>query len=300
MRFSLSGLPAFDYLQPTTVGEALTMLDAQSSTRVYLGGTDLFPKMRKQILKPTTLIDLKWINDFPETMINENGEMVINPQATYSHILPYLGQFNGGAALFDAIVQIGTRSLRNRATLAGNICNASAAADSVAALIACGAYLTLQSKSGSRNVNVEKFILGPVETVCQSDEILTKISIPAQPANCAGTYLKISRNKAADLAICGVAVVVCHSAKHPSGLAYKIVINGANPRPLQAEDACQFLAKQQPQISFLQEAARMAADAVTPLSDLRSSQAYRREMVYELTLQALKICLEKLGKEMLV
>jgi carbon-monoxide dehydrogenase medium subunit len=290
MNFGLSGIPAFDYYQPASLKEALVLLDAQASAQAYLGGTDLFPRIRSRQNHPQLLIDLKAIQDFPATQLTENGELLINPQTSLAHLLPWLQDFAGGELLSSAILQLGTPSLRNRATLAGNLCNASPAADSIAPLMALNARVVLQSTQTRREVLVEDFMLSPGKTVCRQNELLTAIILPAQPVGSRGVYLKIGRNRAADLSICGVAILVSANEKNKFGSSCQIVVSGANPIPIKISAASEYLAGHQPDQAAFQHAARLASQAVQPISDLRSSAAYRQAMVYELTLQALTAC----------
>ena len=296
MSFSLSGLPAFEYFQPTTIREALDLMREFPSACIYAGGTDLFPRLRKQIISGDVLIDLKWINDFPETMIQANGDLVINPLTTFSHLQAYLEMIPAGEVLSDAIHQLGTRSLRNRATLAGNLCNASPAADASASLLVYDAIVKLQSVQGERDVPVCEFFVGPGKSVIQTGELLTGITIPVQEPHSRGTYLKISRNKVADLAICGVAVLGYPDAQHGCGFNFRIAVSGANAIPVVVPGVWDILSTTMNQ-ACLMKAAREVANSVTPLSDVRSTREYRKEMVYELTLQALTQTLQKFGVE---
>ena len=145
MTFSLSGLPSFDYFQPTTICEALQLLREYPKSKAYLGGTDLFPRLRKESIKADVLIDLKWVNDFPETMISQTGDLVINPQTTFSHLLSYLGESDGGEVLSQAIQQLGTRSLRNR----GNI-----GREFMQCLTGCGFYCLINGIQRKTNLAV--------------------------------------------------------------------------------------------------------------------------------------------------
>ena len=297
MTFSLSGLPSFDYYQPTTIREALQLLRDNPESKAYLGGTDLFPRLRKETIKANILIDLKWINDFPETMISTSGDLIISPQTSLSHLLAYLGESNGGEILSQAIQQLGTRSLRNRATLAGNLCNASPAADSAASLMVYNANLTLQSLEGERTISINKFFSGAGKTVLRRDELLTQITIPSQHPQCKGTYLKLSRNKAADLAICGVAVLVCPNELKESGYDFCIAVSGVNVVSLLVVEAGKFLAANEINRANIHHAADIVADCVTPLSDVRSSAEYRKDMVYQLSKKALLDTLNKFEVE---
>ena len=299
MNFTLSGLPAFDYRQPASLKEALAILYAERTAQGYLGGTDLFPRIRNGTNIPHLLVDLKAIQDFLPTQVKASGELWINPQTTLAHLLPWLENFPGGDVLSSAILQLSTPSLRNRATLAGNLCNASPAADSVAPLIALNTRVVLQSLRETREVAVEDFLLSPGKTVCMQNELLTALIIPKQPGNSRGVYLKLGRNRAADLSICGVAVLVSKDKKNNSGVNCQIVISGANPIPIKISAACEFLAGHLPDLAAFQHAARLASQAVQPISDLRSSQEYRQAMVYELTLQALAVCFSALGDQSL-
>ncbi len=297
MSFSLSGLPAFDYRQPASLKEALELLSAETAAQAYSGGTDLFPRIRSRQFHPHLLVDLKSIQDFPATQLTKTGELLINPQISLAHLLPWLHDFAGGEVLSSAILQLGTPSLRNRATLAGNLCNASPAADSIAPLMALNSRLVLQSCQTSREVRVEDFLLSPGKTVCRQDELLTAIILPIQPANSRGVYLKIGRNRAADLSICGVAVLLSPDESAVSGTKAEVVVSGANPIPIKILAAREYLAGYQPDQAVFQHTARLAAQAVQPISDLRSSAAYRQAMVYELTLQALTACFTAFGEK---
>jgi carbon-monoxide dehydrogenase medium subunit len=297
MNFGLSGIPAFDYHQPASLKEALVLLDAQACAQAYLGGTDLFPRIRSRQSHPQLLVDLKSIQDFPATQFTESGELQINPQTSLAHLLPWLQDFAGGEVLSSAILQLGTPSLRNRATLAGNLCNASPAADSIAPLMTLNSRVVLQSSETCREVLVEDLMLSPGKTICWQNELLTAIILPAQPANSRGVYLKIGRNRAADLSICGVAVLVSLNDKNNSGVSCRIVVSGANPIPIKISAASEFLAGHLPDQAAFEHAARLASQAVQPISDLRSSAAYRQAMVYELTLQALTACFKAFGEK---
>jgi carbon-monoxide dehydrogenase medium subunit len=300
MTFGLSGLPAFEYHKPVSLHEALTLLDVDSAAKVYLGGTDLFTRMRRRTCNIETLIDLKAIRDFPQTCIVPSNELHINPQTTFAHLLPWLLQIPGAHVLVSAIKQLGTSSLRNRATLAGNLCNASPAADSVAALIALNSRVVLQSLKGKREVKVADFVLAPGKTDCKSNELVTELILPIQPSESCGIYMKLSRNRAADLSICAVAVQVSVDKTNRSGYEFQIVVNGANPKPIKIESAGSHLADHKPGEAVFEQAAQMASLAVHPVSDIRGSKAYRKAMVYALTLQALTDCYTQLkGKSAL-
>jgi CO/xanthine dehydrogenase FAD-binding subunit len=294
MTFGLSGIPAFDYYRPANLADALILRQAQPQALVYLGGSDVFPRLRSRQLSSSALIDLKSIADFPATEVLADGTLRINPQESFIQLLPWLANFPGGAVLSAAIQQTGTPALRNHATLAGNICNASPSADSLAPLMVLQTQVILQSLLGSRQLPVQEFILGPGKTACRPDELLTQINIPVQPEGSVGTYLKLGRNKAADLAICGAAVMSFPAAGTANGLRHRIAVSGANPVPLLLENISEYLASQPAGLPAYEHAARLAADAVHPIDDLRSSKQYRTAMVYELVLRGLIACHEQL------
>ena len=292
MTFGLSGIPAFEYYQPASLVDALMLRESNPQAMVYLGGSDIFPRLRSQALSLNALIDLKTIRDFPATGYLPDGSLRINPQTTFAELLPILQRHSGYAVLRDAIRQLGTPSLRNRATLAGNICNASPSADTLAPLLVLQARVVVSSRQAQRCIPIDKFLLGPRQTACDRHELLTEILLPP-PLEAAGIYLKVSRNKAADLAICGAAVMAMPAAGTPEHLQFRIAVSGANPVPIYLQQISDELSQSTVTPDLLDKAARAAAQAVQPINDIRASRRYRRAMVYELVLQGLQACSAK-------
>jgi carbon-monoxide dehydrogenase medium subunit len=188
--------------------------------------------------------------------------------------------------LIEAVEQLGSIQVRNRATVAGNICRASPSADTLPPLIANGASVRLFGHRGERTVSLETFFTGPGKTVCEPNEILVEISLPAPVPNSGRMYIKHGRRKAMELATVGVSVVldmdgeICQRAV--------IVLGAVAPTPIRTPKAEAVLADQRLTDTVIAQAAETAMNEARPISDVRSSAAYRREMVRVLTARAIR------------
>jgi CO/xanthine dehydrogenase FAD-binding subunit len=178
--------------------------------------------------------------------------------------------------------------VRNVATLGGNSCNASPAADTVPGLIAAGARAVMTGRQGERMLPLEEFFLGPGQTALQSDEILTGFRIPAPPPDSGSCYKKFAIRGEVDLAIVGVAAsLVLGSDDHHIKEA-RIVLGAVGPTPLRSRKAEEMLSGKPTTKDLFYEAARIAAEESQPISDQRASASYRKEMIRVWTRHALE------------
>ena len=187
---------------------------------------------------------------------------------------------------------VASYQLRNRATVGGNLCNASPAADVAPAALVLGAQFLLYGLKGERTVPASEFFVGPGQTALQTGEFMTAIRFPKPPSVNAGRYLKLGRNKVGDLAIVGVAVFgfIDRAGQH-----YRIGLASVAPTPLRALEAEEALPPN-PTEDDLARAAEKARQAASPIDDVRASAAYRRAMVQALTLRGLRQVWEELSK----
>jgi carbon-monoxide dehydrogenase medium subunit len=198
--------------------------------------------------------------------------------------------------LAEAANSVASYQLRNRATVGGNLCNASPCADLAPASLVLDARFVLFGPRGERSVASASFFAGPGESVTQADELMTAIHYPAPPMGSVGRYLKLGRNKLGDLSLVSVAVLGYPDASALSGFRFRIALGSVAPVPLLVAEAGALLAQQIDGEASLRRAAEKAAEAASPIDDVRASAAYRSAMVHNLTLRGLREVWQELSE----
>jgi CO/xanthine dehydrogenase FAD-binding subunit len=280
-------LPRFEYLRPKTVEEALTLLKQNpGKAKVFAGGTDLLPALRQREIKtPGYVIDLKAIPGLDAISYDEATGLKIGPLATIRAVGESPVVQKNFSALSQAALSMASPQVRNRGTIAGNICNAVPSADSAPALLALNASVTIKGLKGERTVPLDQFFTGPRTTVLADDEMLLGISIPKPDTSGRGVYLKLSPRHSMDLAVVGVAAVgvmedgVCKDVK--------IALGAVAPTPIRAPMAEEMLRGKKITAQLIEEASRNAINQCSPIDDHRASQEYRCDMVYVMARRAL-------------
>jgi len=280
-------LPRFEYVQPKTIDEALSLLAKhKGEAKLIAGGTDFLPKMkRREIKAPKHVIDLKGLPDLDHIKYDEKDGLAIGALATIHAVeaSPIIQQ--KFSVLAQAASSMASTQVRNRGTVAGNICNAVPSADSVPALLTLEARLTLISKEDERIVSIENFFTGPNETVLTDTELLAEIHIPPLPPNSRGVYLKLTPRRSMDLAIVGVAVVVVPEDGVCKDI--RIALGAVAPTPIRAKRAEDTIRGQQFTEALIERSAKTAAEESCCIDDHRASAQYRMEMVKTLVRRAI-------------
>jgi CO/xanthine dehydrogenase FAD-binding subunit len=283
-------LPRFEYLSPQTVAEACSLLSKYGkSAKVIAGGTDLLVKMKERELAPQYLVGLKGINDLDYIEYDEVGGLRIGALTSNDSVAGSVVIREKFGLLSEAAAKIGTPQIRNMGTIVGNLCNAAPSADTAPPLIALGARVKLVSSKGERTVLLEEFFTGPGETVLQTNELLTEIQVPKPIPGTRGVYIKLFPRGAVDIAAVGVAVLLILSDDGTCSDA-KIVLGAVAPTPVRANMAEAVIKGKQGKNGVIEEVAETAAEEARPISDVRCSADYRREMVKVLTRRALVQC----------
>jgi len=272
----------FDYRKPSTLDEAFRLLDEYGPrASVLAGGTDLLIRVRNRSIVPELLIDLKGVSGLdeiryePETGLRIGALASIYSLETSPHVQ---GAFAG---IGEAAASLASYQVRCRATLGGNVCNGSPAADMVPPLITLGARVRIASKDGERWLSMEELYAVPRRTRLQPGELLLEIQIPPARPVVSG-YAKHGVRNAMERAVVGVAVSLWPSEK--GGCAeVKIAIGAAGPVPARALKSEGILRGEKLDEGIISRAAELAAEETNPISDLRASAEYRREMVQVLT-----------------
>jgi carbon-monoxide dehydrogenase medium subunit len=277
----------FEYFEPTTLGEAIDLLGEYGrQASILAGGTDLLVEIKERIRSPDHVVNIKRIPGLDHLTYTENDGLRIGALVTVRsvEISPIVREKYAGLA--QAAKELGSIQIRNRATVAGNICRASPSADTLPPLIADASTVILCGPDGERTVLLEEFCTGPGKTVLSSDEVLVEISVPSPEPHTGKAYVKHGRRKAMELATVGVAVTikldgdVCREAR--------IVLGAVAPTPIRATRAEELLCGTVIDDAAIHEAAELAMAASKPISDVRSSAEYRREMVRVLTGRAIR------------
>ncbi len=270
-------LPEFDLLRPQTLPEALALLAEQAPEVMPLaGGTNVIVELRDGHPCPQCLMDVSRLREL-RGIRRDDGHIVIGGGTTITELLAHPLITEHGLPLKQAAAGLGNPLVRNRATVAGNLVDASPAADTAPPLIALGAEVELTSKTRTRRVPLDEFMVGVNKTLIQPDELLTTLRWPAPPARSAAGFYKIGLRKADACSVVNAAVMIVWDSNGHCQQA-RIAIGAAAPRPVRAREAEAALVGQPLKTDVIAEAAHRAAQATRPIDDIRGTAAYRRRM----------------------
>jgi carbon-monoxide dehydrogenase medium subunit len=287
-------LPEFEYFQPSSLKDLLELLDTlEGEVKLLAGGTDLIPAMREKGLTPRYLVSLRNLaNDLSYIKMDyEDGKKVLRIGAlTTIHSIEVSEALDEKFYILkEAASQLGTYQIRNRATLGGNLCNASPAADMATPLLALNSRLILLSLEGEREVPINEFFLGPGKTVLKRNEILKEVVVE-EPRSLGSSFLKVSR-KAVGLAIVNVACYLELTNQVVDNI--RIALGAVAPTPVRATSLEKELIGMRIDDIDLAEACKKIDEDIKPISDVRASEEYRRHLSRVLTERAVKISLER-------
>jgi CO/xanthine dehydrogenase FAD-binding subunit len=287
-------LSGVDYLAPASVADAVSALGASAGgARLMAGGTDLLVQMRGGRAKPKVVIDLKRIPGLTGIRA-ENGGFMIGAATSGAA----LGEHEALKAAWPGVVEaanlIGSTQVQGRASLGGNLCNASPAADSVPALIAAGAVCIIEGPGGARELAVEKVQAGPGKTQLAADEILVAFRLPARPARSGDAYLRLIPRTEMDIAVVGAGVSLSLDA---SGIctAARVSVGAVAPTCLLVEAAGAALVGSTLDEGALAKMEGAVAAACKPISDKRGTAEYRTKVACVLARRAALIAKERAG-----
>jgi carbon-monoxide dehydrogenase medium subunit len=281
----------FEYFAPQTLDDVITLLGRYNGrANLLAGGTDLLVEIKERLRLPDYVINLKKIPGLDHLTYDATTGLKIGALVTVRTVetSPVVNEKYAGLA--QAARELGSIQVRHRATVAGNICRASPSADTLPPLIADGASVKIFGPQGERELLLEDFFIGPGQTVLAADEILVEINVPSPPPRTGKAYLKHGRRKAMELATVGVAVALTLDGDLCQQIG--IVLGAVAPTPIRARQAEAVLQGVVPDDKAITAAAEAAMAEARPISDVRSSAAYRREMVRVLTGRAIKQALD--------
>lgn len=277
----------FELHQPRALASACALKHRLSMKSHFLaGGTDLVIAVKEQGLSPDSVIDLKRIPDLAGIDDHADGSLAIGALTTLAEVESSPTILRRYPFLAQAAGEVGSLQIRNRATIGGNIANASPSADTIPSLMALDASLRISDGADQRSSALEDFLLGPGQTALRDGEILTSVVIPRADRRLRGEYIKLSPRQAMDLAVVGVAVtVVIGEAGRVESAA--IALGAVAPTPIRARAAEAHLLGQVLDEDLAEAAAAIGCAECSPIDDVRSSAEYRRAMVGVLIKRAL-------------
>ena len=275
-------LPKFDYLAPQTLQETLELLDKHGQdSKLLAGGTDLIVSLRARERLPKNVIDIKGVKDLHELSYDEKRGLSIGAAVTLNRLVHHDPVRKTFPVLAEAVGTIGDFEIRNRATLAGNICNASPAADSAPALLVLEGTVSVASRKSKRTVPIREFFAGVKKTILANDEMITSINVPTPPKGSVGGYLKARRTIGEDLAVVGVGGLVAPTGE--AGKTVRLAYASVAPTPVRAFEAEKTFESSKSLDELLDQAIPIVRKTVSPISDVRGGKEYRVNLVEVLT-----------------
>jgi len=275
------------YYTPHSLEEALQYLSKyKEAARPVAGGTDLVIEIERGLRSPQVVIDTTNIPNLDRITLDDQGYIHLGPLVTHNQVVGSELCQARAFPLVKACWEVGAPQIRNRATVAGNLVTASPANDTITPLWALDATVTLQSVRGSRTLSFDEFFLGVRKTALEPDELITDIAFPAMEEQEVGTFLKLGLRRAQAIAVVNVAVVLQVTGGTVTGA--RVALGSVAPTIVRAGRVEQFLADKQLTPQTMAQAGRLAAESVSPISDVRGSAAYRLYMTETLTRNALE------------
>ncbi len=283
----------FGYLEPSTIDEATSLLiKYEGKAKIIAGGTDLIIKMRRKAIRPQDIINLGFIPGLDYIDYNEKKGLKIGALTTIRDIekSPILKQKY--SVISQAASQLASTAIRNMATIGGNLCNASPSADMIPALIGLSASVKIIGPNGVRLVLLDDFFTGPGTTVLEAGDILTEIQVPIPVPCTEGIYLKHGIRGSVDLAIVGVAAVITLHPRRDICQDIRVVLGAVAPTPMRARQAEDMIRGKIINEELINDATHLAVSEARPISDVRASLEYRREMLKVFTRNAITQALQ--------
>ena len=283
--------PSFEYLTPSNISDAVALLQKHGDeAKILAGGHSLIPAMRLRLAEPGYLIDISGIGGL-DYIQEESGQLRIGAMTCEAALEESEIVQSKYPLLLDTAKMIADPSVRNMATVGGNLAHGDPANDHPATMLALRASVIAEGPNGTREIKIDNFFPDFFTTALSEDEILTEIRIPTPPSTSGGAYLKIER-KVGDYA---AAAVACQLNIDSSGSIENIGLGLTNvgSTPIRASSAEELLKGKKPDENMLAEAGRLAAADSEPMEDLRGSAEYKIALVNELTQRAIKLSIQR-------
>jgi aerobic carbon-monoxide dehydrogenase medium subunit len=283
------------YEAPGSLDQAVALLAGEKGeARVLAGGTDLLVQLKTEVIEPVLVVDIKGIAETRQIK-EEAGGFRIGAAVTGAELKEHPKLKSVWPGVVEAANLIGSTQIQGRATMGGNLCNGSPAADSVPALIAASAKATVVGAKGRRDVPVEDIMVGPRKLSLAKGEIIASFLLPAKPARAGDAYLRFIPRTEMDIAVVGCGVCLTIDGKGACTAA-RVSLGAVAARPLLVADAAKALIGSKLDDAAMQKLDAAARAACQPIDDKRGTKDYRIKVAGVLARRAAQIALERARK----
>lgn len=283
------------YFRPKTLDEAIKLVqEFGSDCKIVAGGTDVVIRLKAHMLRVKAIVDISAIPELKNVEIGTDKAVI-----GATHDLMSLSRDpslckSQWEIIAECAGHVSSTQIRNRATLGGNNCNASPSADTTPGLLISDAVVNVIGPNGKRDIPIEDFFIGPGKTVLEQGEIVVSFTLPAQGDRCAAAYYKHAIRGDTDISIVCVGVRIGLDADGTVNKA-RIALGAVAPKPIRAHAVEDLLVGKKLTDDVIEQAARLAEQSVTPISDQRASAEYRKEMVYVNVKHMIREAVAKIG-----
>ena len=281
-----------NYISAIAVEEILEALSKyQQNARIVAGGTDIILEIERGVRKELdTLIDISRTPGLDQIELDEDGIIHIGPNVTHNDCVESKIIRENATPLAQACWEVGSPQIRNRGTITGNLITASPANDTITPLMAMGASVVLKSLSSERKVSLKDFYLGVRKNVMKPDEFLSEVQFPSMKRNQRGYFIKLALRRAQAISLVNVAVLI--GMKDGLVTSAAIALGAVAPTIFRVTEAEEFLVGKSLNEQTIEDASRLAMEAAKPISDVRSTAAYRKAMTRVITRRALSATMQ--------
>jgi len=287
-------LQAFDYAAAQSVDEVVALLAQHGEqARPLAGGTDIIVAVREGRRQVAMLVDIKGIPEVNQLSYDTAQGLTIGAAVPCYRIYEHEAIAAAYPGMIDAVSLVGGTAIQGRASVGGNLCNASPEADTTPALIAHNAMCIIAGPSGRREIPVEQFCTGPGRTALQHGEFLVALRMPSPPPRFGAQYLRFIPRNEMDIAVVGVGASVVLNQDHSSFVSGRVALGAVAATPLLVDTAAAALAGNPVSDETIQQAAEAAQAAARPIDDMRGTAQYRRHLVGVLTRRALRGAIQR-------
>lgn len=279
----------FEYYKPKDFGElSELLLQYKTKAKILSGGTDLIVRIKDGFEFPEIVVDIKSISELKELKF-DGKNLFIGATVTFNELIESDVVKEKFPLLWEAAKSVASTGIRNRATLAGNICSAVPSLDSGPALLVYEAEVILKSKNGERKVNINEFFLGPRKTVLKEDEFVYGVNVPLPQKKNGGSYVKLGRYNGEDLAQVGIGILILE------GNEYRIAHCAVGPVAARAKKIEQLLNGKPLDDSLIEEAKKLIEQEISPITDIRATKEYRIHMAKVMLERGLKAAVNRMN-----
>jgi len=282
-------LKAIDYVAPKSIAEAVAVLAEKGErARILAGGTDIIVQLREGRRELDVLVDVKAIPEANELSYDARRGLRLGAAVPCYRIYEDSRIAKVYPGLIDAVSLVGGIQIQSRASVGGNLCNASPAADTIPPLIVYGAVCVIAGPNGTREIPVEEFCMGPGKTALGKGEFLLSLQLLPPKPRSGAHYLRFIPRNEMDIAVVGVGAAVTLDESRTRCIAARLALAAVAPTPLFVPEAGDTLVDGVLTEEHVDRAAKLAQAAAKPISDMRGDADYRRHLVGVLTRRALK------------